>query len=199
VLSFVLNGKHNTGVRYESSAWNWSQSSLCDDVKWVADALNESMKDEIQWPDENCRSQLAQRLPEFPGCIGNVDRTLCRINRPSDIGPDIRRHFNGRKHIYCFNNTVVFDHDGLFIFVNSGYAGSFHDVNCLRHSILHREWRERFKRSSLDEPGEYLLEDPGYVGVEMYILRQFTGSSFQRIQMQLLLRRPLTEGMLSNE
>jgi DDE superfamily endonuclease len=45
-------------------------------------------------------------------------------------------------------------------------------VNCLRHSILHREWRERFTRSSLDEPGEYLLGDPGYVGVEMYILRR---------------------------
>jgi hypothetical protein len=48
VLSFILNVKHNTGVQYESSAWNWSRSSLCDDVKWVADAINESMKNEIQ-------------------------------------------------------------------------------------------------------------------------------------------------------
>jgi DDE superfamily endonuclease len=172
VLSFVLNVKHNTGVRYESSAWNWSRSSLCDDVKWVADAITEGMKDEIQWPDEYRRAQLAQRLPEFPGCIGHVDGTLCRINRPSDIGPDHRRYFNGRKHIYCFNNTVVVDHDGLFIFVDPGYAGSFHDVNCLRHSILHNEWRERLTRSNLDDAGEYLLGDPGYVGVEMYILRR---------------------------
>jgi hypothetical protein len=42
VLSFVLNVKHNTGVLYESSAWNWSRSSLFDDVKFVADAINEA-------------------------------------------------------------------------------------------------------------------------------------------------------------
>jgi hypothetical protein len=51
-------------------------------VKWVADAINESMKDEIQWPDENRRTQLAQRLPEFPGCIGHVEGTLvAKIDR----------------------------------------------------------------------------------------------------------------------
>jgi hypothetical protein len=35
-------------------------------VKWVADAINESMKNKIQWPDENRRAQLAERLPESP-------------------------------------------------------------------------------------------------------------------------------------
>jgi hypothetical protein len=29
VLSFVLKVKHNSGVRDESSSWNWSRSSLC--------------------------------------------------------------------------------------------------------------------------------------------------------------------------
>jgi hypothetical protein len=139
VLSFVLNVKHNTGVRYESSSWNWARSSLCDDMKWVSDAINESMSDEIQWPEANRGAQLEQRLPDLPGCIGHLDGTLCRINRPFDIGADHRRYYNGRKHIYCFNNTVVVDHDGLFIFVDPGYAGSFHDVNCLRNSDLHRE------------------------------------------------------------
>jgi hypothetical protein len=172
VLSFVLSVKHNTGVRYESSSWNWSRSSLCDDMKWVSDAINESMRHEIQWPDAGRRVQLSQRLPGFPGCIGHLDGTLCCINRPSNIGADHRRHYNGRKHIYCFNNIVVVDHDGLFIFVDPGHAGSYHDVNCLRNSDLHREWRERFSRPSLDEVGQHLLGDPGYVGVEMYVLRR---------------------------
>jgi hypothetical protein len=60
----------------------------------------------------------------------------------------------------------------LFIFVDPGYAGSFHDVNFLLHSALHNEWRERFSRPNLDEAGEYILGDPGYVGVEMYVMRR---------------------------
>jgi hypothetical protein len=36
--------------------------------------------------------------------------------------------------MYAFNNTVVIDHDGLFIYIDPGYPGSFHDVNCLRQS-----------------------------------------------------------------
>jgi DDE superfamily endonuclease len=130
------------------------------------------MRHEIQWPDASRRARLSQRLPGFPGFIGHLDGTLCHINRPSDIGADHRRYKNGRKHMYCFNNIVVVDHDGLFIFFDPGYAGSFHDVTCLRNSYLHREWRERFSRPILDEIGEHLLGDPGYIGVEMYVLRR---------------------------
>ena len=43
----------------------------------------------------------------------------------------------GKKN-YAMNNTVVVDHNGLFIYIYHGYPGSFHDVSCLRTSSLDR-------------------------------------------------------------
>jgi hypothetical protein len=72
--------------------------------------------------------------------------------------------------MYCLNNTVVVDHNGLFIYVDTGYSGKFHDVNILRHSNLYREWRDYFTHN--DDYFEYVLGDPGYVGEEMFIMRR---------------------------
>jgi hypothetical protein len=33
------------------------------------------------------------------------------------------------KNIYAMNNKVIPDQNGLFIYINGGYLGSFHDVN----------------------------------------------------------------------
>jgi hypothetical protein len=82
ILSFVLYCKHNTGVRYESSSWNYSRTSIPDDAVFVASVLNVALEDEIRWPSAQQRQQSSARLTEFPGCIGHVDGTLCAINRP---------------------------------------------------------------------------------------------------------------------
>jgi DDE superfamily endonuclease len=170
LLSFVLYCKHNTGVRYESSSWNYSRTSLSDDAVYIASVLNVALGDEIRWPNHEQRQQFSQRLAEFPGCIGHVDGTLCRINRPRIA--EHKRYYNNRKKMYCFNNVVIVDHDGLFIYVDAGFAGSFHDVRCLRNSHLHHNWRDYFTNDDLDTVQEYVLGDPGYMGVEMYVLRR---------------------------
>jgi DDE superfamily endonuclease len=165
--------KHNTQSRYESSLWNHSRSSVCDDSLFVASSINIALQDELQWPGAERRNQLSQRLPDFPGCIGHIDGTLCRINRPDDI--EHGGYYNGRKHMYCFNNVVTIDHDGLFIYVDAGFAGSFHDVRCLRACDIYDNWREYFRCDNLDDVQEYLLGDPGYMGAEMFILRRVDG------------------------
>jgi hypothetical protein len=76
-------------------------ASLCDDMQWVSDAINESMGQEIQWPDASRRVQLSQRGSSEAGSIGHLEGTLGRIKLASDVGADHRRHRNGRKHIYC--------------------------------------------------------------------------------------------------
>jgi hypothetical protein len=53
------------------------------------------------------------------------------------------------------NNTVIIDHNGLFIHVDSGYPGSFHDVNILRQSDFHKSWRQFFRKH--DEVREFVL------------------------------------------
>jgi hypothetical protein len=73
------------------------------------------------------------------------------------------------------NNVVIVDHHGLFIYIDSTYPGSFHDVSCLRASELHRTWRERFAHNDVNQYFEYVLGDSGYVGTEMFIMRRIQG------------------------
>jgi hypothetical protein len=63
--------------------------------------------------------------------------------------------------MYCFNNVVIVDHNGIFISVDAGFAGSYHDVRCLRNSNIHLKWRSYFASDNIDEVQKYVLEDPG--------------------------------------
>ena len=169
ILAFILHLKHDNSANMEAFSWNWAKSSVSDDAVFIASCINFACEDEIRWPDAAERSRLGTRIPEFPGCIGFIDGTLCKIRRPHN--DDMATvWFNGRKKIYAVNNTVIIDHDGLFIYVDCGYPGSFHDVNILRQSELHRNWRLYFRHD--DNAREYVLGDPGYMGEEMYIMRR---------------------------
>lgn len=120
------------------------------------------MAKEIEWPDAERRRQLAGKEPFFYGCIGFIDGTLLRIHRPSNIGEHLsRRYYTRRKKIYGFNNTIAVDHDGLIIYIDPGYAGSYHDITILRQSELYRNWRDYFTVGEQDY-FEYLLGDRKY-------------------------------------
>jgi hypothetical protein len=167
LLAFILHLKHDNSAMMEAFSWNWSKSSVSDDAIFVASCINHSLEDEIRWPSAAERDRLGAMIPEFPRCIGFIDGTLCKIRRPHN--DDLATvWFNGRKKIYAVNNTVIIDHDGLFIYVDCGYPGSYHDVNILRQSELHRNWRAYFRHN--DVVKEYVLGDPGYQGEEMYIM-----------------------------
>ena len=135
---------------------------------FIADVICIPMKNEIRWPDEEKRAALGRMKPGMAGCIGHIDGTFCRIPRPRI--PDHKKYYNDRKKMCCRNSTVVIDKEGFFIFVDAGYAGSFHDIHCLRHSDLYTRWRRYFR--NYEESVEYLLGDPGYMGAEMFILRK---------------------------
>jgi hypothetical protein len=45
ILAFIFLMKHNTQNRYESSLWNYSRSSVCDDSLFVASAINNVLQD----------------------------------------------------------------------------------------------------------------------------------------------------------
>jgi hypothetical protein len=72
--------------------------------------------------------------------------------------------------MHSMNSTEVVDHDGLFIYVDPGYPGSFHDVTILRQSELYTSWRDYLTHN--DEYTEYLLGDPGYAGADMFVMRR---------------------------
>jgi DDE superfamily endonuclease len=152
--SFVVYLKHDNSVSFESALWNWSRTSANDDAHFVASCVNVAASDEIRWPATAERLHLATQISELPGCIGFIDGTLVQIRRPHG-NPMHANWFNGRKKMYCLNNTVVVDHNGLFIYVDTRYPGKFHDANILRHSNLYREWRDYFTHN--DDYFEYVF------------------------------------------
>jgi hypothetical protein len=42
------------------------------------------------------------------------------------------------------SSTPIVDHDGLFIYKDPRYPGSFHDFTILRQSELHTNWSDYF-------------------------------------------------------
>lgn len=161
--------KHDNVCTYDGFQWNWSRTALNDDCLFVASCINHAIANEITWPDEAERARLGRMNTHFSGCIGIIDGTLVRIRHPYK-NPDHAKWFNGRKKMYCMNNTVVVSHEGLFLHVDLGFPGSYHDVTILRHSHLFRNWRHHFTHT--DEYFEYLLGDPGYLGESMFIMRR---------------------------
>lgn len=176
LLSFLLFLKHDNSTVYDGHHWNWSKSSVNDDSIFVSSCLNEAIANEIRWPTAHERRIAGERLSEFPGCIGYIDGTLVKIRRPHR-DPQHGKWFNGRKKMYCVNNTVVVDHDGLFVYIDSGFPGSYHDITILRHSYLHANWRDFFEHD--DQYFQYLLGDPGYTGEDMYIMRRVAGREIE--------------------
>jgi hypothetical protein len=88
------------------------------------------------------------------------------------VGSGLDFNNNNGKCMYCFNNVIVIDHDGLFIFVQVGFAGSFHDVRCFLLTDLFSYWRRYFQNENRDIVEEDLLGDSGYMGADMFILRR---------------------------
>ncbi len=64
----------------------------------------------------------------------------------------------------------------LFIYVDSNYRSSYHDVNILQHLNVYQNWRQYFIHG--DEYFEYLQGDPCYMGQEMFIMQRIGQRKF---------------------
>jgi hypothetical protein len=59
---------------------------------------------------------------------------------------------------------------GLFIYIDIGYHGFYHEVNILRHSSVYKNWCQFFIH--VDDYFEYLLGNPSYMGEKMFIMQR---------------------------
>lgn len=68
---------------------------------------------------------------------------------------------------------MFIEHDGFFIYVAAGYAGSDRVSRVFRFTDLARYWRKYFSAddNSLDSE-EYLLGHPGYIGLKNFSMRR---------------------------
>ena len=108
----------------------WSKTSLISDQVFIASCISWALRYEIKWPDATKRQALAPMVPSFPECIGIIDGTLVKIRKPWE-NPEHAKWFNGCKKMYSKNNVIIVDYHGLFIYIDSSFPGSFHDVSCL--------------------------------------------------------------------
>jgi hypothetical protein len=119
--------KHDNVTMYAAFMRNWSKSTLCDDAIFITPCINHALGDEIQWPTPEERLSLGVHLREILGNIGFIDGTLIEIRKPW-YNETHGTWFNGQKKMYAMNNIVILDHHGLFIYIDIGYLGSYHDV-----------------------------------------------------------------------
>ncbi len=80
---------------------------------------------------------LGMNLAEFQACIGFNDGTFIKIHKAWNDGAH-KVWFNGQKKNYSMNNTMVVDHQGLFIYLDFRYLGFYHDVTILCQFDLHK-------------------------------------------------------------
>jgi hypothetical protein len=66
------------------------------------------------------------------------------------------------------NNTWIVDNQGLFIYINTRYMGSYHNVTILWHYDIYTNWCNHFTHTI--ENFKYLLGDSIYMGEKMFIM-----------------------------
>jgi len=64
------------------------------------------------------------------------------------------------------NNTIIWGHPGLFMYIDGGYYGYFHDMNILWHFLIYYHFIH------INDYFEYLLGDPRYMGEKMFIMHE---------------------------
>ncbi len=76
----------------------WGKSSLQEDYEHVLIAIVEGLKDELKWPDEGERAQLAVAYEGiFCGCIGIRDVKEFQIKKYKDCVKERRSWSGGKK------------------------------------------------------------------------------------------------------
>jgi hypothetical protein len=134
----------------------WSKLSVHRDLEHVLVAIVEGLDDQLSWPNEERRRELADQYPGiFKGCIGIGDVKEIAIDKPKDLVKE-RRSFNGKKKINSFHLFTVMDHSGRFIFARVSLGGN--DRECYMGSPLYLQEGKYFS------DGQFVAADGGFEG-----------------------------------
>ncbi len=129
--SLFNNFTNFTFIKFEELA-SWVMPIISSHAR---STMKRTLMDEICWSSSFEKVTLGGQLHELPRCLGFIDMMLIEIWK---LWKDLKHQtwFNGCKKIYTINNNVVLDHHGLFIYINLGSLGSYHDVKKFRHSTI---------------------------------------------------------------
>jgi hypothetical protein len=84
--------------RTREADFGWSKTSLQRDLEHVLRATVEGLDDELKWPNEQCKQELANVYPGiFNGCIGVGDVKEYQVVKYKDPMKE-RRSWSGKKN-----------------------------------------------------------------------------------------------------
>ena len=134
----------------------WSKTSLQRDTVHVLKAIVEGLDDEVVWPDENRRQELANNFPGiFNGCIEVGDVKEFQVEKPKDRVKE-RMSWSGKKKINSYKMLSVMDHTGRYIFVRVSLGKNDREV--LTSSPLYLQEGDYFSAD------EFVAADGGFDG-----------------------------------
>lgn len=127
-----------------------------------------ALSDDIEWLDSYEREVLGQMLPCLKGVTGDIDNILIKIIHPFITTLTTLEGVMVERGCTTINNIVIVDNNGLFIYADLRYLGTFHDITCLKET-MNLELPKTFTHT--DGHFEMVLGDVGYVDADRYILR----------------------------
>lgn len=144
-----------------------SQSTVSKTLQSVVQQISEQAKDWIKFPCTGAEAQEANNRwyakHEFPGCVGAIDCTHVRIEKP---GGKFGDEFINRKNFPSFNVQATCDQDYIFTSIDCGWPGSVHDSRVFKNSDIYQTM------SSSSYPC-LLLGDEGY-GITPFLMTPFS-------------------------
>jgi len=123
--------------RTREAEFGWSKTSLQRDLEHVLHAIVEGLDDEMKWPDEERRQELANVYPGiFNGCIGVADVKEYQVVKFKDPIKE-RRSWSGKKKINSYKLLSVMDHSGRYIFARLCLGANDREVYTSSPLYLH--------------------------------------------------------------
>ena len=158
LLSFLrTEGSGRSNRRGRTTTFDIATGSLANYRDRCVIAINDTLKDQIAWPDEEERTEIATRIKrdfKLPICIGIADGTLVPLTYKPETD-DYADYFS-RKRCYALSVLIVNDDQRHIRYCNIGWPGCTHDDRVFRNSVLVGRNSEHFT------PFEYIIGDSAY-------------------------------------
>ena len=81
-LNFLLYMKYDNITSYDAFKWNWSCSTLNDDVLFISSCIDHALANDMVLTDVAERACLSTLIAHFSRCNDIVDGILVKIRKP---------------------------------------------------------------------------------------------------------------------
>jgi hypothetical protein len=145
--------------REEEFQYQYSKTSLNDDLRHVLHCVIEGLDNCVVWPDANERAKIAKETTGImENCVGVLDCTEHVVSRSNMDAKKSQDRFSGKLNKPSLKTISVINRAGYFRFVQTGFDGHRNDRDIFTSSALY------LQRGKFFSTGELLASDGGFIG-----------------------------------